>query len=105
MLTWGTSYDSIVTRLTRGKTREGMSAKISNINDRQEPDFGGMVDAARQIMERRRERLVALKTARVAGDVEVVFKIIDELVPDGVFNLHDEEMPSTVARFNRRASR
>jgi hypothetical protein len=84
--------------------REGVSAKISNIGERRAPDFSGVVDAARQIMERRRERLVALKTARVAGDVKEAFKIIDELVPDGVFNSHDEEMPSTIARFNRRAS-
>jgi hypothetical protein len=82
-----------------------MSAKISSINDRRAPDFSGVVDAACQIMERRRERLVALKIARIAGDVKEAFKIIDELVPDGVFNSHDKEMPSTTARFNRRASR
>ena len=82
-----------------------MNANIPNINDRMEPEFSGVFDAAREIMERRRERLVALKAARVAGDVKEAFKIIDELVPDGVFNSHDKEMPSTIARFNRRASR
>ena len=82
-----------------------MSAKIPNINDRREPEFSGVFDAAHQIMERRREKLLALKAARIAGDVKEAFKIIDDLVPDSVFNSHDEKMPSTVARFNRRASR
>jgi hypothetical protein len=88
-----------------GEIRAGVSAKISNINDRRAPDFAGVVDAAHQIMERRREKLLALKAARLARDVEEAFKIIDELVPDGVFNSHDKEMPSIIARFNRRPSR
>lgn len=83
-----------------------MSARVSNIADRLvSPDTSGMVNAALEIAARRRAALLRLKAARVAGNVEEAFRIIDELVPDGVLNSHDKEMPGTVARIDRRTSR
>jgi hypothetical protein len=83
----------------------GVSSKITNISDRREPEYSGVIQAASEIASKRRALLLRLKAARVANNVDLVFEIVDELVPDSVLNSHDKEMPTTVARFNRRASR
>lgn len=45
-------------------------------------DFSGVIEAAREIAIRRRDLQIRIKRARMAGDVKLVFKLIDELVPD-----------------------
>lgn len=68
-----------------------MSAKIESISDR---DYSGVVDAAMQITARRRELQIRIKRARMAGDVDLAFQLIDELVPDSVVNSHDKALHS-----------
>lgn len=65
---------------------EEMKATVSQFPER---DFSGVLDAAQEIASRRREMLLRLKAARVANDVDLVFKIVDELVPDRVVKRHD----------------
>lgn len=58
-----------------------------------------LMDTALDISKRRKETLRRVKLAIRAGDLETADQLITELVPD------DEKSDSTVARFDRRASR
>jgi hypothetical protein len=79
--------------------------KVAHIEDRRGgADVSGVIEAAQQINARRRDLQIRIKRARVAGDVDLAFQLIDELVPDSVLKAH-EESHSTVASFNRSASR
>lgn len=57
----------------------------------------GLVDAALEIAKRRRNTLLALKTAIRARRLEEADQLITQLVPD------NEKNDSTIARFDRRA--
>lgn len=75
---------------------------LNQIDERR--DVSGVIDAASQIASRRRDLLIQAKRAQMRGDVREVFRIIDELVPDSVIKAHDEKMPGTVTRIDRRTS-
>lgn len=54
-------------------------------------DFSGVIEAAREIASRRRDLQIRIKRARMAGDVKLVSKLIDELVPDHVIKSLPED--------------
>lgn len=58
-----------------------------------------LMDTAIDIAKRRKETLRRVKTAIRARDWKTADQLITELVPD------DQESNSTIARFDRRASR
>lgn len=67
-------------------------------------DVSGVVDALREVASRRRELQIRLKRARMVGDVDLAFQLIDELVPDSVLRAHDKKVSSITSRLNGRAS-
>jgi hypothetical protein len=82
-----------------------LSTKPLQFPDRQEPDYSGVIDSLREVGQRRRETLIRLKRARMAKDVDLTFRIVDELVPDSVLDSHDKALPTTVESVHGRTSR
>lgn len=68
------------------------------------PDVSGVVDALREVASRRRELQLRIKRARMAQDVDLTFRLIDELIPDSVIRAHDKKVSSITSRLHGRAS-